>query len=162
MKHLFAISIILVLIAGPAAAGELMKLSLDDASALGTTIQSDSVVKTEGKNSIRITTKHPTTICIGEVIGLDVENSKLIYSAKVKSELDGSAFLEMWAHVGSGQYFSKGMDDPIKGKSDWKTIQTPFFFQNGQKPEKVTLNLVVNGTGTVWIDEVVLSKAPLK
>jgi hypothetical protein len=162
MKHLFAISIILVLIAGPATADELMKLSLDDASVLGTTIQSDSVVKTEGKNSIRITTKHPTTICIGEVVGLAVENSKLIYSAKVKSELDGSAFLEMWAHVGSGQYFSKGMDDPIKGKSDWKIIKAPFFFQNGQKPEKVTLNLVVNGTGTVWIDEVVLSKAPLK
>jgi len=162
MKPIFAISIIWVLISGPAAAGELMKLSLDDASALGTAIQTDSAVKTEGKSSIRITTKHPTTICISEVFGLDVENSKLIYSAKVKSELDGSAFLEMWAHVGGGQYFSKGLDDPIKGKSDWKLLQTPFFFQAGQKPEKVTLNLVVNGIGTVWIDDVVLSKAPLK
>ena len=72
------------------------------------------------------------------------------------------AILEMWVHFGSGQYFSKGLNDPIKGKSDWKSIQTPFIFQKGQNPEKVTLNLVINGQGTVWIDDVVLSKAPLK
>ena len=40
-------------------------------------------------------------------------------------------------------------------------MQTPFLLQPGQKPGKVTLNLVVNGKGTVWIDDVVLSKEPL-
>jgi len=92
---------------------------------------------------------------------LDIEAAKLIYRAVVKSELDGVAFLEMWAHVGEGQYFSKGMNDPIEGESDWMSIQTPFMFRKGQKPEKVTLNLVINGTGTVWIDDVVLSREPL-
>lgn len=84
------------------------------------------------------------------------------YKAKVKSELSGSAFLEMWAHVGGGQYFSRGMHDSITGKSDWKSIQTPFLFQKGQQPDKVTLNIVINGTGTVWIDEAALTKEPLK
>jgi len=93
---------------------------------------------------------------------LDIENAMLMYKAKAKSKLDGVAFLEMWVHVGGGQYFSRGMNDPIKGKSDWKSIQTPFMFQKGQKPDKVTLNLVINGKGVVWIDDVVLSKAPLK
>jgi hypothetical protein len=91
-----------------------------------------------------------------------VENARLVYKAKVKSDLNGVAYLEIWAHIGNGQYFSKGMNDPIKGKSDWKSIQTPFIFQKGQNPEKITLNLVINGRGTVWIDDVVLSKAPLK
>jgi hypothetical protein len=85
-----------------------------------------------------------------------------LYKAKVKSDLDGSAFLEMWVQVGSGQYFSKGMNDPVSQKTDWKVIQTPFFFQKGQRPGKVTLNLVINGKGTVWIDDVVLSKEPLQ
>ncbi len=85
-----------------------------------------------------------------------------MYKAKVKSELDGVAFLEMWAHVGGGQYFSRGMDDPVRGKSDWKSIQTPFIFQKGQNPDKVALNLVINGKGTLWIDNEVLSKVPLK
>jgi hypothetical protein len=32
----------------------------------------------------------------------------------------------------------------------------------GQRPDKVTLNLAINGKGTVWIDDIVLSKEPLK
>jgi hypothetical protein len=76
--------------------------------------------------------------------------------------MDGIAYLEMWAYVGAGQYFSRGMNDAIKGKADWKSIQTPFLFQKGQSPKKVILNLVINGQGIVWIDDVVLSKEPLK
>jgi len=141
---------------------DLKKLKLDDASAIGTTIQTDIHVKAEGKASVKITTRWPTTICLGEVSGLDVENAKLLYKAKVKSDLDGTAFLEMWAHVGGGQYFSKGMNDVVSQKTEWKIIQTPFLFQKGQRPDKVTLNLVINGKGTVWIDDIVLSKEPLK
>jgi len=162
MKRTFTVVIILILFSSLTIADDLKKLSLDDASIIGTIIQTDSKVKTEGKGSIRITTQGPTTVCLGEVAGLDIENAMLIYKAKAKSKLDGVAFLEMWVHVGGGQYFSRGMNDPIKGKSDWKSIQTPFMFQKGQKPDKVTLNLVINGKGIVWIDDVVLSKAPLK
>ena len=162
MKRLLTIVIILALISGMAMAEDLIKLSLDDAASIGTTIQTDSEVKTEGQSSVRITTKHSTTVCLGEVIGLNVEDTRLLYTAKVKSDLDGVAFLEMWVHVGGGQYFSRGMTDPIKGKSDWMSIQTPFMFQKGQNPDLVILNLVINGKGTVWIDDVVLSKAPLK
>ena len=161
MKHLLIIVIILSMISSATMAEDLKKLSLDDAALIGTTIQTDSEVKTEGQSSVRITTKHPTTVCLGEVIGLDVENARLLYTAKVKSDLDGVAFLEMWVHVGGGQYFSRGMTDPIKGKSDWMSIETPFMFQKGQNPDLVTLNLVINGKGTVWVDDVVLSKVSL-
>jgi hypothetical protein len=151
-----------LLVQSSAQAQELKKLSLDDASSIGLTIQTDASVKTEGKASVKIMTAWPTTVCLGEVTGLAVEDAKLVFKAKVKTALEGDAFLEMWAHVGGGQYFSKGMNDPAKGKSDWKTIQTPFMFQKGQKPDKVTLNIVINGKGTVWVDDIVLSKEPLK
>jgi hypothetical protein len=162
MKRILTILAILTLLSSSTFADDLKKLSLDDASTLGTTIQTDLSVKVEGRGSVRITTQYPTTVCLGEVIGLDLENARLIYKAKVKSDLNGVAYLEMWAYVGKGRYFSKGMNDSIKGKSDWKSIQTPFIFQKGQNPKKITLNLVINGQGTVWIDDVVLSKAPLK
>ena len=158
MKHTFIALIIVTLIASTTLAEDLKKLSLDDASSLGTTIQTDLKVKTEGKGSIKITTKHPTTVCLGEVDGLDIEDAKLLYKAKVKSELEGVAYLEMWVQVGKGTYFSKGMNDPVKAKSDWKSIQTLFSFQKGQRPGKVTLNLVIKGKGTVWIDDIVLQK----
>jgi hypothetical protein len=54
------------------------------------------------------------------------------------------------------------MNDVASQKTDWKIIQTPFLFQKGQRRDKVTLNLVINGKGTVWIDDIVLSKEPLK
>ena len=162
MRQTLLIFSLLALVASSGYAEELKRLSLDDASAIGTTIQTDTQVKTEGKGSIKITTQWPTTICLGEVTGLNVENAKLLYKAKVKSDLDGSAFLELWAHVNGGQYFSRGMNDSVSQKTDWKLIQTPFFFQKGQRPDKVTLNLVINGKGTVWIDDIALSKEPLR
>jgi hypothetical protein len=157
-----AVAAVALLAHASAQAQELKKLNLDDASVIGLTIQADEQVKTEGKASIKITTAWPTIVCLGEVAGLDVEEAKLVYKAKVKTELAGDAFLEMWVQVGGGQYFSKGMNDPVKGKSDWKTIQTPFMFQKGQKPDKVTLNIVINGKGSVWVDDIVLSKEALK
>jgi hypothetical protein len=153
---------VIVMAFGMAYAEELKKLSLDDTSAIGPTIQIDPKVKVEGAGSIKIMTRWPTTICLGEVTNLDIEDATLIYSAKVKSDLDGIAFLEMWAHIGEGKYFSKEMNDVVGQKTDWKTIRTPFRFQKGQKPDKVTLNLIINGQGTVWIDDIVLSKEPLK
>ena len=162
MKLTLYVFAMLALVASSAYSEDLKKLNLDDATAIGTTIQTDTQVKAEGKGSIKITTQWPTTICLGEVPGLNVENAKLVYKAKVKSNLEGTAFLEMWAHIGGGQYFSRGMDDVVKQKTDWKVIQTPFLFQKGQRPDKVTLNLVINGKGTVWIDDIVLSKEPLK
>jgi hypothetical protein len=162
VKRTLPIFALLILIVGLARGEELKKLTLDDASVIGTTIQTDTGVKAEGKGSIKITTQWPITVCLGEVASVDVENAKLVYKAKVKSDLDGTAFLEMWAHVGGGQYFSRGMNDVVSRKTDWKIIQTPFLFQKGQRPEKVTLNLVINGKGTVWIDDIVLSKEPLQ
>jgi hypothetical protein len=164
MKIWLLTLVVLLSLGNPALAEELKRISLDDALGIGLRIQSDSTVKAEGKASIKITTKWPTTICLAEVPGPDIENAMLVYKAKVKGDLQGqgTAFLEMWAHVAGGQYFSRGMNDVVQGKSDWRGIQTPFMFQKGQKPTKVTLNIVINGPGTVWVDDIVLSKEPLK
>ncbi len=141
---------------------ELKRIPLDDASGLGLTLQTDPDVKIEGKGAVRIQTLWPTVICLGEVSGIDIENARLVYSAKVKSDLDGMAFLEMWVFVAGGQYFSKGTNDVVSQKTDWKTIRTPFMFEKNQKPEKIVLNIVVNGKGTVWVDDIVLSTELLK
>jgi hypothetical protein len=155
---------VLFLLLTPLAQGdELRKLALDDASSLATTVSTDLTIKQEGNGSIKITTAWPTTICLGEVLDLNVENAQIIYRAKVKSEkLEGTAFLEMWCHVGGGQYFSRGMNSVVAGTMDWKTLQTPFFLQPGQRAKKATLNIVINGKGTVWVDDVYLLKEPLK
>jgi hypothetical protein len=42
-------------------------------------------------------------------------------------------------------------------QSPYPTLRPPV-----TRPDKITLNLVINGTGTVLIDDIVLSKEPLK
>ncbi|MGD8524026.1 MAG: hypothetical protein PVF56_22945 [Desulfobacterales bacterium] len=162
MKKIFIVILLCLFVCTPSMAGDLKKLSLDDIATLGLTIQNDANVKVEGNGSIKISTLWPTTVCLGEATGLDIENAKLIYKADVKSQLEGTVLLEMWVHVGGGQYFSRGLNSTISGNSDWKSIQTPFMLQKDQKPDKVTLNLIMNGKGTVWIDNIVLSKESLK
>jgi hypothetical protein len=151
-----------LVLSSPLFAEDIKKISLDDVSTLGTRIETDTKVKVEGKGSVKITTAWPTLLCLGEAKDLNIENTKLVYKAKVKTDLSGTAFLEMWCHIGGGQYFSKGMNSTAGGKEDWNQIEAPFFLKAGQKPEKVTLNLVINGAGTVWIDDIVLAKEPLK
>jgi hypothetical protein len=162
MKWFLASAFMVFAVSSSWCAENIHKINLDDASIIGIRIETDTKVKVEGKGSIKVTTAWPTIVCLGEVKNLNIENAKLVYKAKVKTDMNGTAFLEMWCHVGGGQYFSKGMNSMAGGKEDWKQIETPFFLQAGQKAEKVTLNLVINGTGTVWIDDIVLSKEPLK
>ncbi len=162
MKWSLASALIVLMVSSSLFAEDLKRIGLDDASTLGTRIELDTRVRVEGKGSIKITTAWPTIVCLAEVKGLNIENAKLVYKAKAKADLNGTAFLEMWCHVTGGQYFSKGMNSTVGGKEDWKQIETPFFLKAGQKPEKVTLNLVINGTGTVWVDDIVLSKEALK
>lgn len=92
-----------------------------------------------------------------------VEDCMLIYRAKLKTEdLSGPAYLEMWCRFPKfGEAFSRGLDNQVTGSNDWASYQTPFFLKKGEKPDLVRLNLVVKGTGKVWIKDVELVKAPL-
>jgi len=57
-----------------------------------------------------------------------------------------------------GEFFSRGFDSVISGSTDWKTIRTVFNLRKGEIPEQIRLNIMVNGIGTVWIDDIHLSK----
>ena len=139
------------------------ELPLNDRDSLGTVINEDNSVKAEGSGSIRIETLAPTTICLGEVSGLDIDESELLYQAKVKSKLvEGTAYLEMWCHVNGGRYFSRGKNSVVRGSTGWQTLETRFFLQKGEKVEKAVLNVVIEGKGTVWIDAVTLARQPLE
>jgi hypothetical protein len=153
---------LLMVLTFPVFAQELVRLGLDDLQSVSPKIESVSVIKVEGQSSVKITVQWPVTICLGEIEDLKVENARLIYKARVKTELDGLAYLEMWAHLGDKKFFSRGLDNSIEKTTDWQALQAPFVFEKEQNPDKVTLNLVINGSGTVWIDDILLLAEPLK
>jgi len=107
------------------------------------------------------------TFRLFEVPDPGVEDCRVLYRAKLKSEgLTGRAYLEMWCRLpGRGEFFSKGLANPVTGTNDWISCEIPFFLQKGQKPDLIRLNLVVVATGfifkktvagKVWIKEVEL------
>lgn len=126
-------------------------------------VQIDKQVSSDGNGSLRITAAEPTVVRLFEVGDIDIENARLIYQARVKTEgVKGQVYLEMWCHFpGIGEAFSRGLVTPLTGTTDWTTEETPFFLQKGENPDNVKLNLVVNGSGIVWIDDIRLLKGPL-
>ncbi len=102
-------------------------------------------------------------LTVRRVEGIEIEDATLVYQARLRAEdLDGNAYLEMWLHLpDSGPYFSRGLNSVVTGTTDWTERETIFLLQKGQAPQRITLNLVINGHGTVWIDDIRLLKKPL-
>ncbi len=68
----------------------------------------------------------------------------------------------MWCQFpGRGEFFSRALATPLSGTTEWSSQQTPFLLKAGESPDNIRLNLVVEGPGTVWIDDIVLESVPL-
>ncbi|MHC4424926.1 MAG: DUF4190 domain-containing protein [Planctomycetota bacterium] len=145
---------------------QLRQFALDDKDGLITQsgVGIDRQISSDGNGSLRIDATGPTNVRLFEIGDLDIENASLIYQAKLRVEnVEGEVYLEMWCHFsGKGDFFSKGVASPLTGTTDWTTEETPFLLAEGENPDNVKLNLVVNGKGTVWIDDIRLLKGPLK
>ena len=128
-----------------------------------TGIEFDKDISADGNGAFRIKTTRPSTIKLYDVGDVDVENARLEYRAMVKTmDFQGRVYLEMWCRFpGKGEYFSRDLGSPVTGSQDWLQEMTPFFLKKGENPENVKLNLVIDGIGTVWIDDIRLVKAPL-
>jgi hypothetical protein len=129
-----------------------------------TGVQFDKDISTDGNGSLRITGDRPTTIRLYETGDIDVEDRRLVYQAKLRTEdVDGQVFIEMWCHFPQkGEFFSRAMQSPLSGTNEWLSQETPFFLKKGENPDNVKINIVVNGKGTVWVDDIHLLKTPMQ
>ena len=141
---------------------ELKHLPIDDLNGIITQsgIQLDKIVSSDGNGSIKIETTGPIVVPLYVVNDVRIDDTQIIYEAKVKSEgLNGQAYLEMWCvFKDKGEFFSRGFDSVIAGTTDWITIKTVFNLRKGDMPDQIKLNVIINGVGTVWIDNISLSK----
>ncbi|MBE9544684.1 MAG: hypothetical protein IMF02_09350 [Proteobacteria bacterium] len=128
-------------------------------------VEFDDAVSADGNGSLKIVTgsADKAVIRLFETGPMGIENRTLVYSAQVKSDLEyGRAYLEMWCEFdGKGEFFSRGLAQPISGSTNWTTLQTPFRLETGQMPANVKLNMVIEGVGTVWVDDIKLLSNPL-
>ena len=107
--------------------------------------------------------KKAQTIRLFEVPDPDVEQCVVTYRAQLKSEgLKEPAYLEMWCRIpGRGEFFSRGLDNPLTGSNDWASYEIPFFLKKSEKPDLIKLNIVTKGPGKIWVKDIRLLKGPL-
>lgn len=119
-------------------------------------VQFDKQISSDGNGSLRIEATEPTTIRLFETGNIDIQNVQLIYRAMLRTEnVEGQVYLEMWCHFpGRGEFFARDLMTPLTGTKEWTMEETPFFLKEGENPDNVKLNLVINGKGTVWIDNI--------
>jgi len=146
---------------------ELRRFPLDNTEGLITQagVRIDKQISSDGNGSLRIDTVERSTVRLFETGDIDIEDARLIYQARLRTQnLRGLLCLEMWCHFpNKGEYFSRGLTSTHKGgTSDWTTEETPFLLKKGQNPDNVKLNLMIDGPGTVWIDDIRLLKGSLK
>ena len=112
----------------------------------------------------RVECKEQCTIRLFELFNPNVEQCMITYRAKLKTEnLTGRAYLEMWCRLtGRGEFFSKGLNNAVKGTNDWASHETAFYLKKKQKPDLIKLNIAVEGTGIIWIRDMQLLLTPLK
>ena len=145
---------------------ELKKLPVDSMEGIITQsgVEIDKAVSSDGKGSLKITATGPTVVRLFDTGDIDVENARLIYQAKVRTEgIDGKVYLEMWCNFpGKGESFSRGLQTPLTGTTNWTSEETPFFLKKAENPDNIRLNIVIDGKGTAWIDDIRLLKGPLQ
>lgn len=126
-------------------------------------VRIDKEITSDGNGSLLVTADGPVTVQLYETGDIHLENAQLIYRARLRTEnVEGQVYLEMWCSFpGKGEFFSRALQSPLSGTTDWSTQETPFFLQKGDNPDNVRMNLVVNGKGNVWIDDIRLVMAPL-
>ena len=150
---------------GQASTAELAAYPADDMSSVLTKsgVETDPSITTDGHGSLRLTAAEPTTFRLYETGDIDIENARLIFQARIRTEgVEGQVYLEMWCHfAGKGEFFSRALHAPLSGTVEWTSQETPFFLRKGENPDNVKLNLVVNGKGTAWIDDIRLVRGSL-
>lgn len=146
------------------ASNELQSFPIDSMDGLltSTGVVFDPEITADQNGSLRIETPQRITVALYETGDLDVEDALLVYRGKLRSRnLEGKAYLEMVCHfAGKGDFFSRALDRAMSGDTGWTAQETPFSLKPGENPDNIKLNVVIDGSGVVWIDDLHLFKEP--
>jgi hypothetical protein len=129
-----------------------------------TNVSLDNTVSNDTMASLKIEAPSSMNVSVFEfIVGTNnIEDSKVIYRAALRSEkLSGRAYLLMSVHYPDGmETYSRGFEQALIGTVPWFTEDISSVIEKGKKPDKIKMGVVIEGAGTVWIDDIKLLKAP--
>lgn len=135
-----------------------------------TGVEIDREISSDGNGSLALRTEEPETVKLFEIENPGLNNTRAVYRAMIRTEdltgdgdMRGIAYLEMKVLLPDGEELvSQGPRIPPTGTTDWTPAETVLYVDKGGDPEKISLSLVVDGKGNVWIDDVALTSRPLR
>jgi hypothetical protein len=115
----------------------------------------------QGRAGIRIAAHGPTSVCLAEVQTKGAEVVVLTYRGHLRAtKLTGRAYLEMRCSIpGKGELVSRALDAAVAGTSEWVTQVTRLSLGNEPRAQTVRLNVQIEGSGVVWVSNVLLAQA---
>ena len=130
----------------------------------------DRKVTSDGDGSLYVDAAEPVSLVLYTVDGAGFEHTRAAYKAMLRTEglaaygdSKGIAYLEMRVrYPGGEEIVSRGPAIPPSGTTDWMPGEAVLYSDRGVRPESVTLGLVVDGRGKVWIDDAALVMQPLR
>lgn len=130
----------------------------------------DTENTTDGNGSLSLESQGFTRVELYKLTDIDVGNTRVTYKAKMRVQNlisghnnKGIAYIEMVVRFADGEeLIARGPRVPLTGTTDWKSVDTLLYIDKGMNPESINLNMVVDGKGRVWIDDIVLHTHPLR
>jgi hypothetical protein len=115
----------------------------------------------QGRTGIRIESEGRTTVRLAEVRTQGAEAVVLTYRGHLRTaNLAGRAYLEMRCRIpGKGELVSSAPDASTIGTTDWATQVVRLSLGNEPVPRTVGLNVRIEGSGDVWVHNVLLAQS---
>jgi hypothetical protein len=133
-----------------------------DLAPAGKLVSGTVIAKPEGlaEASLRVTQAEavPATITLVTIERPAIRMTRYAIRGRVKYDnVAPGSYLEMWNHLPEGAFFTRtlsagGPMGRLDGSSGWRTFVLPFTNrEGGAPPQKLVVNIVMQGAGTVEI-----------
>lgn len=113
------------------------------------------------KTALQITTDEACSVELAVIEKPTITSPRYLVKGWIKYEgVEGDGYMEMWNHFGEQSYFSRTLGDgkgpmgKITGTSGWRVFLLPFTAEEGMKPDRLEINLVLAGKGKVTVTDV--------
>lgn len=147
---------------------EIVELPINSAQDI---VSSGSVrIDPESENALLVNSDGKKEIELFDIEGTGLGDKKLTYSAVMRTkdlmstdDTRGIAYLELTVLFPDGEELvARGPRVPLSGTTEWRSAETVLYVDKGGDPQNVSLDLIVDGAGKVWLQDLRLSTRPLR
>lgn len=116
----------------------------------------DAATSRDGNGSLRVDAERAGRFRLYALDGIDPRGGRLVFTGFLRArELEGTTFLELRCRPATGDpSFARGIATPVRGTTEWTPHVVGFSRPDRcVGPASIELNAVIDGRGTVWIDD---------